>query len=60
MERHSNNNTPQYEECKKKSQVCIHCDCKSRAVFNYEGLFVRLYCADHKLEGMVNVISKRC
>jgi hypothetical protein len=40
--------------------MCIHDGCKVRPVYNTDGESKALYCAEHKLDGMVNVKSKRC
>ena len=40
--------------------MCIHPGCKTRPYYNNEGESKGLYCVTHKLEGMVNVISKTC
>jgi hypothetical protein len=37
----------------------IRCCDKGRSIYNYEGLPAQ-YCSKHRLEGMVNVVSKRC
>jgi len=39
---------------------CIHEGCKKRSSFNNEGEIRGLYCAEHKLEGMVNVKNPKC
>ena len=43
-----------------KNKTCIHEGCKKQPSFNYKGNKKGLYCATHKLNGMVNVISKTC
>ena len=43
-----------------KNKTCIHPDCKKQPIYNIEGESKALYCASHKLEEMVNVISKTC
>ena len=40
--------------------TCIHENCKIIPNFNYPGNTKRLYCATHRLEGMVNVGCKNC
>ena len=40
--------------------MCIYPNCKTNPAFNLEGEKTALYCSIHKLEGMVNVISKTC
>ena len=37
----------------------IKCCDKGRLIYNYDGLPAR-YCPKHRLEGMVNVVAKRC
>jgi hypothetical protein len=39
---------------------CIHEGCNTRPTYNVEGQKKGLYCAQHKTEEMVNVISKSC
>ena len=39
---------------------CNHHDCKTRPVYNYEGETKAMYCATHKLDGMINVKDKSC
>jgi hypothetical protein len=43
-----------------KSKKCTHPNCKKIPNFNYEGESIGLYCATHKVEGMVDVKSKTC
>ena len=38
--------------------MCVHDGCKKRPTYNIEGETKALYCKDHKLEGMINVVSK--
>jgi hypothetical protein len=40
--------------------ICKDADCKKQAIYNVEGKKSGLYCSNHKLEGMVDVKSKRC
>jgi hypothetical protein len=40
--------------------MCIHPGCKTRSTYNLEGEKIALYCSQHKLEGMVDVIHKTC
>ena len=40
--------------------MCIIEDCKTRPIYNKEGEKKPLYCSKHKLDGMVDVISKTC
>ena len=42
------------------TKFCICEGCKIRPVYNKEGNTEALYCATHKLEGMVDVKSKTC
>ena len=39
---------------------CNHPDCKTRPIYNYEGETKAIYCATHKLDGMINVKNKSC
>ena len=39
---------------------CVHDGCTTSAAFNLPTETKGLYCADHKLENMINVKSKRC
>ena len=48
------------EEYKLISQICVHPGCKTIPVYNIEGETKKIYCAIHKLEGMINVKSKKC
>jgi hypothetical protein len=41
-----------------KDKTCL--ECKKLPAFNIEGETKRLYCAQHKKDGMINVISKTC
>ena len=43
-----------------KDKTCIHPGCKVLPIFNVEGQTKRLYCSLHKLEGMINVTTKKC
>ena len=40
--------------------MCIYPDCEICPNFNIKGATRGLYCADHKIEGMINVMSKNC
>jgi hypothetical protein len=40
--------------------MCIYPDCKTSSIYNFEGQTKRLYCASHKLDGMVNLKNKPC
>jgi hypothetical protein len=40
--------------------MCNETDCNIQPTFNKEGEKKALYCSAHKMEGMVNVISKTC
>jgi len=40
--------------------ICKDPDCKKQAIYNVEGKKNGLYCSKHKIEGMMNVVSKRC
>jgi len=48
------------EEYRLVSQLCKNVDCKQRASYNLESESNALYCAIHKLEGMVDKIHKSC
>lgn len=39
-------------------QKCLNCD--KNPSFNYKGESRRLYCSEHKLDGMINVTGKTC
>ena len=43
----------------KSKKLCIYQDCKIRCNFNFRGLHA-IYCANHKLETMINVNDKTC
>ena len=43
-----------------RSKSCIHDGCKKHSNYNNDGETRGLYCSAHKLQGMVNVINKRC
>ena len=40
--------------------MCIFPDCKTRPLYNVDGQTKAVYCSEHKLNGMVDVIHKRC
>ena len=40
--------------------MCDRDECKKRPCFNFDGETKGVYCFNHKLDGMVNVIHKRC
>jgi hypothetical protein len=40
--------------------MCNNINCKTRPTFNYENEKKAIYCSIHKLEGMIDVISKTC
>ena len=46
--------------CNKKPQSCIYNNCNKRASFNLEGTKKGIYCSTHKLENMIDVVSKTC
>jgi len=46
--------------CNKKPRSCLFNNCNKRATFNIEGTKKGLYCSSHKLENMINVVSKTC
>ena len=39
---------------------CNHPDCKTLPNYNYKGETKAIYCATHKLDGMINVKNKSC
>ena len=39
---------------------CNHPDCKTIPIYNYEGETKAIYCATHKLDGMIDVKHKSC
>ena len=39
---------------------CIHENCNKCCIYNREGETKPLYCKNHKLENMINVITKKC
>ena len=43
-----------------KHKTCEAGGCSTRPTFNYFGQTNGIRCEDHKLENMVNVISKKC
>ena len=43
-----------------KRRLCKENNCKIRPNFNIEGETKGLYCSQHKLEGMIDVLSKKC
>ena len=53
---------------KKKSKECLNKDCNIQAVFNYKNYLSinhitcrkNIYCSKHKLNSMVDIISKKC
>jgi len=40
--------------------MCIYPECKKESSYGIEGKTKRLYCASHKLDGMVNLKQKNC
>lgn len=40
--------------------MCNYPDCKTYSNFNFEGETKRLYCSRHKLDGMINLLAKKC
>ena len=44
----------------KSSRLCIFEDCQKRASFNYKDESKGTYCAQHKLENMVDVLNPKC
>ena len=47
-------------EYKLVSKICIHPNCKVRPSYNVEWETKALYCATHKLDGMVDVKNETC
>jgi uncharacterized protein YajQ (UPF0234 family) len=45
---------------KKKSNICIYNNCNKQASFNYKNKSKALYCKNHKLTNMIDIISKKC
>ena len=45
---------------KQKRKLCIYEECKVLPCYNLEGKTKGLYCSTHKLDKMVNIISKSC
>jgi hypothetical protein len=43
-----------------KSKTCQHDGCKKQPAYNHPGLKKGIFCSEHKLDGMENVISKTC
>ena len=42
------------------SPTCIYDNCKTRPTFNIIGESKGLFCAEHKKDGMIDVINKKC
>ena len=42
-----------------KRKLCIYEGCATRPSFNFEGESKGLYCFQHKLFGMINIINKQ-
>ena len=40
--------------------MCNFPNCKTRSIYNFDGESTPLYCMSHKLDGMCNIVSKRC
>jgi hypothetical protein len=40
--------------------ICLREGCNTQPNCNYEGQTKALYCATHKLDGMVDIKNKRC
>ena len=43
-----------------KTKPCLHEGCLKQPFYNKQGETIRLYCGEHKLEGMVDVKNKTC
>ncbi len=42
-----------------QKKKCEHAGCSTKAVFNFEGEQGGRFCAQHKLEGMVNMVGAK-
>ena len=47
-------------EYKLVSRICVFEGCKVRPAYNIEGEPTALYCATHKLDGMINIKNNKC
>ena len=45
---------------KTKQKQCAELNCTKQPSYNYDTSRTRLYCGEHKKDGMINVASKRC
>jgi hypothetical protein len=43
-----------------KHDLCLYENCEIRASYNYKGSKKGLYCSEHRLDNMFNVVSSRC
>lgn len=44
----------------KGKSYCVYDDCKKRPGFNFKGNIVSLYCASHKISGMIDIKNPKC
>lgn len=49
-----------YDEYVLKVDWCQHEGCETRAIYNYKTQKKPIFCEEHKLIGMVNIVDKRC
>lgn len=42
------------------SKLCQGINCKKKSIFNYENETKPLYCYEHKLNDMIDIINKKC
>ena len=43
-----------------KNKRCIEPECKIIPCYNFEGKTEKIYCFEHKLQGMIDIVSKYC
>jgi hypothetical protein len=43
-----------------RDKKCIYEGCITLPIYNYDGELKKIYCFDHKLDGMVNIKDKKC
>lgn len=41
-------------------KICCIDDCSTYGIFNYPGSYNNYYCSKHKLNGMIDVVNKKC
>jgi hypothetical protein len=44
----------------KSNKLCKFEKCNKNAAYNYKDINEKLYCNDHKMENMINLVSKKC